>query len=98
MLFFIRRRISEELLRLIHRDIHQLTHKVGIIMATLAEATAELVALKAQVARNRQEVLDAIAALPPPNASETTPEFDAALAELKATVQAADDDVVPTPV
>ena len=62
-------------------------------MATLSTVTSELVALKAQVDRNRQEVLDKIAALEDATPAETTPEFDAALADLKASVQAADDDV-----
>lgn len=63
-------------------------------MATLAEATADLVALTEQVERNRQEVLAKIAELEAAAGPLTTsPEFDAALVALKSKVQESDDDV-----
>ncbi len=67
------------------------------IMATQAELAAELRALKEQNDRNRQEVLAKIAALEEAiaQAGGTTPEVDGALADLKASIQAGDDEVVP---
>ena len=68
------------------------------IMATQAELAQELRDLKAQNDKARQEVLDKIAALELAlgNAGTTTPEVDAALADLKASIQT-DDDIVPDP-
>lgn len=87
--------------------LQSLNQKADIIMAKVEDAAAELTALQTkvteltdQVDRNRQEVLDKIATLEANVPAETTPEFDAALAALKTSVenlgvsvQAADDDV-----
>lgn len=64
-------------------------------MAKLNEVQEELNTLTAQVQKARNEILTKIAALEEAaNNQDTTPEFDAALAALKAAVQATDD-VVP---
>lgn len=63
------------------------------LMAKISDAVTELQALTEQVDRNRQEVLAKIATLEAAAGNDTTPEFDAALADLKASVQTADDDV-----
>lgn len=76
--------------------LRKIDRKVDQIMTALQTATEELRALKAQVARNRTEVLAKIAALEAAAGGNTTPEFDTALAELKTEVQGSDDDVVPT--
>lgn len=69
--------------------------KANIIMASQAEVQADLESLQAQVDRNRQEVLAKIADLEAQIAQggQSSPGVDAALAALKASVQAADDDV-----
>jgi vacuolar-type H+-ATPase subunit D/Vma8 len=63
------------------------------LMAKISDAVTDLQNLTAQVERNRQEVLAKIAVLEAAAGNDTTPEFDAALADLKAKVQTADDDV-----
>lgn len=65
---------------------------------TQAELAAELAAVKVQNDKARAEVLAKIQALEDAiaNAGNTTPEVDAALADLKASVQT-DDDIVPDP-
>lgn len=65
-------------------------------MATQAEHAQELRDLKSQNDKARQEILDKIAALEEAlaTAGNTTEEVDAALADLKASVQI-DDDIVP---
>lgn len=67
--------------------------KLKLIMANQAEHAAELRALKEQNDKARAEVLAKIAALELA-IGQTTPEVDAALANLKASVQT-DDDIVP---
>jgi type II secretory pathway component PulF len=66
------------------------------IMATQAEVTAELVALKDQNEKAKVEILAKLAALEAAsaNAGQSTPEEDAALADLKASIQGTDD-IVP---
>ncbi len=68
-------------------------------MATQAELAAELRAVTEQNDRNRQEILDKIQALEDALAAAggTTAEVDDAFAALKASVQAGDDEVVPSP-
>lgn len=71
------------------------------VMASQAELAANLTALKDQVVKSRTEVLKKIADLEEAlaNGGGTTPEVDAALAALRAEVQASDDIVpdAPTP-
>lgn len=66
------------------------------IMGTQAQHAQELRDLKAQNDKARAEVLAKITSLEEAlaNAGNTTPEVDAALADLKASVQT-DDDIVP---
>jgi len=75
--------------------VNQILHRVNS-MATHAEMTAELTAIKDQVVKSRTEVLKKIADLEAAqaNAGNTTPEEDAAMAALKQEVQATDD-IVP---
>lgn len=63
----------------------------------MQEATQALIDMKAQNERNRVEVVTKITALEDAvrNAGAVTPEFEAALLDLKGSVQAADDDVKP---
>lgn len=69
------------------------------IAMNMQELTAEMVALKAQNDKARAEVLQKIADLEAAvaNAGNTTPEVDAAFADLKASVQTDDDIVTDTP-
>lgn len=73
-----------------------LNSKLDTIMATQAELAQELRDLKAQNDKARAEILQKIADLEAAivAAGNTTPEVDAALADLKASVQT-DDDIVP---
>lgn len=71
-------------------------------MATQAEHAADLRALKDQNEKARAEIVAAIKALEDAlaNAGSTSPEVDAAMADLKASVQADDDmnpDTPPAP-
>lgn len=70
--------------------------KLNKIMATQAELAQQLRDLTAQNEKARVEILAKIAALEQAiiDAGNTTPEVDAALADLKASVQT-DDDIVP---
>lgn len=70
--------------------------KQTLIMATQAETLQELLDLKAQVDKANTEIVTKIAALEAAivSASNTTPEVDAALAALKASIQVVDD-IVP---
>lgn len=76
--------------------LNSLIQKTNQIMASQAQLAQELRDLKAQNDKARAEVIAKITALEEAiaNAGETTPEVDAALAELKASVQT-DDDIVP---
>lgn len=69
------------------------------IMSTQAEQAQQIRDLTAQVTKTRNETLAKIAALQTAldNAGGTTPEVDAAMAELKAAVQLSDDDVPDAP-
>lgn len=67
--------------------------KLNSIMATQEEHAAELRAVKEQNDKARAEVLAKISALELA-IGQTTPEVDAAMADLKASVQT-DDDIVP---
>lgn len=69
------------------------------IMATQAEHAQQLKDLKIQNDKARAEVLAKIAALEDAvnNAGNTTPEVDAAFADLKASVQTDDDIVADQP-
>lgn len=62
-------------------------------MATQAQLAADLVALKAQTEKAKAEILAKIATLEDAivQAALTTPEVDAALADLKTSVQGVDD-------
>lgn len=79
------------------RAILTLLERTSIIMASQAEHAQELRNLKDQNERNRQEVLAKIQTLQDAldNAGNTTEEVNTAMTDLKASVQAADDDVVP---
>jgi hypothetical protein len=72
--------------------------KLKKIVMTQAELQAELVALKAQNEKAKGEIVGKIAALEAAIAIQgnTTPEVDAALADLKVSVQGTDD-IVPDP-
>jgi uncharacterized membrane-anchored protein YhcB (DUF1043 family) len=72
--------------------------KLKKIVMTQAELQAELVALKAQNEKAKGEIVGKIAALEAAiaNQGNTTPEVDAALADLKVSVQGTDD-IVPDP-
>lgn len=79
-----------------------LTTKVNEIMATNAEFAAAIVVVKEQLVKAAAEINSRIAALEEAinNAGNSTPEMDAALADLKLVAQALDDinpDVTPTP-
>ncbi len=87
--------------RHIHIYIHSenedlIIKKLNQIMATQKELADQLAALKLQVDKSKAEVIAKIAALEQAiiDAGNTTPEVDAALADLKASVQA-EDDVIP---
>lgn len=77
----------------IKSQLAQVLHNQGVIMTTQAELAAELSALKAQVDKVRAEVTEKVQSLEDAlNAAGTvSPEVEAALADLKASVQAADD-------
>jgi hypothetical protein len=69
--------------------------KSNSIMASQAQLAQDLRDLKAQNDKAREEILAKIAALEEALANApTTPEVDAAFADLKASVQT-DDDIVP---
>lgn len=78
----------------LHELIHKLISQGESIMHTQAELVADLKALRAQVEKSRTENLAKIAELKQLliNADHLTPEADAALDDLKASVQASDDD------
>lgn len=85
----------------IKQSLEEIKQKLNIIMATQAELAKQLRDITAQNEKARQEILDKIATLEQAiiDAGNTTPEVDAALADLKASVQADDDlnpDEVPT--
>lgn len=65
--------------------------RLQTIMATLQQATSDLVALKAQVAKSKTEILRKLEELENQAPDNTSPEFDAALADLKTEVQGVDD-------
>lgn len=76
--------------------LNSLHLKLDNIMATQAQLAQELRDVKVQNDKSRAEILAKIAALEDAiaNGGGTTPEVDAALADLKASVQT-DDDIVP---
>lgn len=86
-------------------DAMQIIHaQLETIMATLAEATAELGALKDQVTKVGAEtqtliakIAELTAIIDAGGAGNTTPEFDAALAALKAQVEVVDSLVPDAP-
>lgn len=61
------------------------------VMAKIEEATVEVRALKAQVAKSKVEILKKLEEVENQTPDNTTPEFDAALAELKTEIQGVDD-------
>lgn len=73
-------------------------HRQGVkIMSSQAQATQDLKDVKAQLVKigaETQTLIDKINALPVP--PDTTPEFDAALADVKAQAKVVDD-MVPDP-
>jgi seryl-tRNA synthetase len=99
-LFQWRRMYTKDLLRLIHDDVHSLKYEVQLIMVTQVELAERMRALKAQNDKATaeqmaalQKVQDALA-----QAGNTTPEVDAAMEELAASIQRDDDlnpDVTP---
>ncbi len=76
--------------------LHSINFKLDQLMATQAQLAQELRDIKDQNEKARTEILAKIAALEEAlaNAGNTTAEVDAALADLKASVQA-DDDLNP---
>lgn len=79
----------------------ELNRKLEAIMASQAEQAAALRALSAQLTKARAEIIRAVdrLALALANAGATTPEVDAATADLQAVVQTLDDlnpDEAPT--
>lgn len=79
--------------------LHALHYKVDRIMATLAEATAEIRRITAQNEKARTEIRAAFKKLQDQvdNLGQTTPEFDAAMVELGASVQTDDDEHADSP-
>jgi uncharacterized protein (UPF0335 family) len=77
--------------------VHSLERKVERIMATMQEVIAELRGLKAQVAKSKVEILKKLEEVENQAPDNTTPEFDAALAELKTEIQGVDDLNADTP-
>lgn len=77
-------------------NLKQIKQKLDTIMATQQELAQQLRDVIAQNEKARVEILGKIADLEDAlaNSGNTTPEVDAALADLKASVQA-DDDIVP---
>lgn len=63
------------------------------ILMTMEQAIAEIVSVRDQLIKSRDEILAKFKALEDATGGlkETTPEFDTALAELKSTVQSQDD-------
>jgi len=73
-------------------------NKLNKIMATLEEVQAEIIALTEQAQKSKAEIIAKIQALEDASGGiETTPEFDAAFAALKASVQGVDDIVADQP-
>jgi (p)ppGpp synthase/HD superfamily hydrolase len=88
---------SKPKVKLEHLDalLHAINQKADVIMVNQAELAQQLRDLKAQNEKARAEILAKIAALEAAIAAGTsTPEVDAALADLKASIQA-DDDLNP---
>ena len=87
----------------LHKYIHRATDELlatliqqgQTIMATLEEHTAELNALKAKADKNHGELLAVLVKLQEAKdaAGNTTPEMDAAIAELAAVLKSTDDAV-----
>jgi len=79
-----------------HRDSRKVVLYLKRIIMNMQELAQSIADLKVQNDKARAEVLEKIAALEAAvaNAGNTTPEVDAALADLKASVQT-DDDIVP---
>lgn len=87
----------------IHKYIHRagdellktISNQLGAIMETLAEHTAELNRLKELAAKNQTELLAVLVKLQEAkdSAGNTTPEMDAAIAELATILKATDDAV-----
>lgn len=76
------------------RTQRRLFHILEVIMATQAELAQSLVDLKNQMVKVKNEIDTKIQALTDAlnNAGATTPEVDAALADLKSTLQSLDDE------
>lgn len=86
--------------RLIRKRIHFLTKQNLQIIMTQEELLGQLQALKAQNEKAKVEITGKIAALEGAiaNQGNTTPEVDAALADLKQSIQGTDDIVPDAPV
>lgn len=97
----IERFIGYEDRRLLHElllEFHLLKEQNKAIIMTQAEELALLQALKVQNEKAKGEILAKIATLETAvaNAGNTSPEVDAALADLKTSIQSTDD-IVPDP-
>jgi ABC-type transporter Mla subunit MlaD len=73
--------------------LHAISTLKDTLMATQAEHAADLVALKNQADKAKAEIIAKVAALEAAiaNGSGTTPEVDAAMADLKGSIQGVDD-------
>lgn len=89
---------GKEALEKIFQELQFLNNKSNSIIMTQAEELAFLQALKVQNEKAKAEIVAKIAALQAAidNAGTTTPEIDAALADLQTSIQGTDD-IVPDP-
>lgn len=80
-------------------ELRRIRHFLEVIVATQTEHAAQLRALKVQLDKAKAEIVAKVSALETAlsNAGATTPEVDAAFADLKIAVQAQDDLNVDAP-